>query len=117
MFKLLLKWVLQAIALMFVAYLLAGIRITDFTSALWAAAVMGLLNTVVRPILLVLTLPITILTLGLFLLVINAFMFWMAGSLLSSFAVDGFIWALLGAIVYSILSMVIDLILERKSKK
>lgn len=117
MFKLLLKWVLQAAALMFVAFLLAGIHIPDFTAALWAAAIVGLLNTIVRPVLLLLTLPITILTLGLFLIVINALMFWLAGSLLSSFVVDGFMWALLGAVVYSILGMVIDLSLETKSKK
>lgn len=117
MFKLLLKWVLQAASLMFVAYLLSGIHITDFTSALWAAAAIGLLNTIVRPVLLLFTLPITILTLGLFLLVINAFMFWAASGLLSGFTVDSFMWALLGAITYSILGIVVDLATESKKKR
>lgn len=117
MFKLILKWILQAAALMLVAHLLPGIHITNYTAALWAAAAIGLLNTVVRPVLLLFTLPITILTLGLFLLVINAGMFWAASGLLSGFNVNGFIWALFGAIAYSMLGMVIDLALETKKKR
>ncbi len=118
MLKLLIKWILQGTALMFVAYIMAGIHITDFVDALWAAAVIGLLNSIVRPILLLLTLPVTILTLGLFLLVINAFIFWSASYFLTGFEVKDFMWALIGAIFYSILGIVIDLALktEKKSK-
>ncbi len=110
--KLIIRWLLSAVALLAVAHLYSGVAVTSFTAALVAAFVIGLLNTVVRPILVVLTLPITVVTLGLFLFVINAFMFWAAGSLLPGFEVRGFGAALLGSLIYSVLGMVIDLALE-----
>ena len=113
MVKLLVKWGLSAVALMFLAYLLPGIMVKSFGSALLAAAVIALLNSIVRPILIVLTLPVTVVTLGLFLLVINALMFWLAGSMLSGFEVSSFWWALAGAIVYSLLSMVVDMAMQQ----
>jgi putative membrane protein len=113
MVKLLVKWGLSAVALMFLAYLLPGIVVKSFGSALLAAAVIALLNSIVRPILIVLTLPVTVVTLGLFLLVINALMFWLAGSMLSGFEVSSFWWALAGAIVYSLLSMVVDMAMQQ----
>ena len=76
----------------------------SFWSALIAALVLGLLNTLVKPLLVLLTLPITVVTLGLFLLVLNALVFWFAGSILRGFQVNGFWWALLGAIIYSIIA-------------
>jgi len=87
---LLLVWILNAVALLVVAYILPGIHVASFGSALIAALVLGLLNTIVKPILTVLTLPITIVTLGLFLLVLNALVFWFAGSVLKGFQVEGF---------------------------
>ena len=113
MVKLLVKWSLSAVALMFLAYLLPGIVVKSFGSALLAAAVIALLNSIVRPILIVLTLPVTVVTLNLFLLVINALMFWLAGSMLSGFEVGSFWWALAGAIVYSLLSMVVDMAMQQ----
>ena len=113
MVKLLVKWGLSAVALMFLAYLLPGIVVKSFGAALLAAAVIALLNSIVRPILIVLTLPVTVVTLGLFLLVINALMFWLAGSMLSGFEVSSFWWALAGAIVYSLLSMVVDMAMQQ----
>ena len=113
MVKLLVKWGLSAVALLFLAYLLPGIVVKSFGSALLAAAVIALLNSIVRPILIVLTLPVTVVTLGLFLLVINALMFWLAGSMLSGFEVSSFWWALAGAIVYSLLSMVVDMAMQQ----
>ena len=113
MVKLLVKWGLSAVALMFLTYLLPGIVVKSFGSALLAAAVIALLNSIVRPILIVLTLPVTVVTLGLFLLVINALMFWLAGSMLSGFEVSSFWWALAGAIVYSLLSMVVDMAMQQ----
>src|SRR5699024_8655982 len=101
---LLLVWILNAVALLIVAYILPGISVASFGSALLAALVLGLLNTLVKPVLVLLTLPITIVTLGLFLLVLNALLFWFAGSVLKGFQVNGFGWALLGALVYSIVS-------------
>ena len=90
MIKLAVKWLLYAAALMFVANVIGGIEVRSLGSALVAAAVIGLLNMLVRPVLVLLTLPVTVLTLGLFLLVINALVFWMAGSILAGFAVAGF---------------------------
>ena len=101
---LLLVWILNAVALLVVAYILPGITVASFGSALIAALVLGLLNTLVKPLLIVLTLPITIVTLGLFLLVLNALVFWFAGSILKGFQVEGFRWAVIGAIVYSLVS-------------
>ncbi len=101
---LLLVWILNAVALLIVAYVLPGITVASFGSALIAALVLGLLNAVVKPLLILLTLPLTIVTLGLFLLVLNALVFWFAGSVLKGFQVDGFWWAVIGAIVYSIVS-------------
>ncbi|MBP6019452.1 MAG: phage holin family protein [Burkholderiaceae bacterium] len=102
--SLLLVWILNAVSLLIVAYLLPGIAVASFGSALIAALVLGLLNTLVKPLLILLTLPITIVTLGLFLLVLNALLFWLAGSILKGFTVNGFWWAALGALVYSLVS-------------
>ncbi len=95
-----------------VAYVYSGVQVSSFTAALIAAFVIGLLNIVVRPILILLTLPVTIVTLGLFLFVINALIFLMASSLLSGFHVNGFLAALLGSLIYSVLNIVIDSALE-----
>ncbi len=111
--KLIFNWILSAVALLAVAHLYAGVTVTSFTSALIAAAVLGLLNAVVRPILVLLTLPVTVVTLGLFLFVINALMFWAAASLLSGFNVAGFGAALIGSLIYSVLQLAIDFVLER----
>ncbi|MDA7418360.1 phage holin family protein [Xenophilus arseniciresistens] len=106
--RLIIQWLLSALALLAVTYLYSGVRVDSFTSALIAAAVIGLLNMVVRPILVVLTLPVTVVTLGLFLFVINALMFWSASGLLGGFHVDGFWAALLGSLIYSLLNLLID---------
>jgi len=104
MLSLLLVWLLNSVALLVVAYVLPGVAVASFGSAMIAALVIGLLNMLVKPILVFLTLPITILTLGLFLLVLNALLFWFAGSVLSGFKVNGFWWAVIGALLYSIIS-------------
>ena len=111
--KIIFKWLLSAAALLAVAHLYSGVQVASFTSALVAALVIGLLNTLLRPVLVLLTLPVTIVTLGLFLFVINALMFWAAGGLLSGFHVAGFGAALLGSLMYSLISVVIDSALQR----
>ena len=111
--KLIINWLLSAAALLAVAYLYPGVVVSSFTSALIAAAVLGFLNMVVRPILVLLTLPVTLVTLGLFLFIINALMFWAAASLLSGFNVTGFVAALVGSLIYSVLQLAIDFVLER----
>ncbi len=87
--------------------------VTSFTGALIAAAVLGVLNTVLRPLLVLLTLPVTVVTLGLFMFVINALMFWAAASLVSGLSVNGFWAALIGSVIYSLLQLAIDFVLER----
>jgi putative membrane protein len=115
--KLLLKWLLSAMALLAVAHFYSGVVIGSFTAALIAAFVIGLLNTIVRPIFILLTLPVTLITLGLFLFVINALMFYMASGLLEGFKVRDFTAALIGSVLYSVAGMVIDAALERIFKK
>jgi putative membrane protein len=111
--KLIIKWLCSAAALLAVAYMYNGVVVTSFTSALIAAAVLGALNTVVRPILVLLTLPVTLVTLGLFLFVVNALMFWLAASLVSGLNVAGFGAALIGSLIYSVLQLAIEFVLER----
>ena len=84
--KILVRWLLLAAALLFVAYLYTGVEVKSFTAAMIAAFVIGLFNAVVRPMLVLLTLPVTVITLGLFLFVINALMFWAAARVLDGFA-------------------------------
>jgi putative membrane protein len=111
--KLVAKWLLSAAALLFVAKIYDGVEVASFTAALAAAFVIGLLNLFIRPILVLLTLPVTVLTLGLFLFIINALMFWWAANLLGDFQVRGFGAALLGSLIYSVLGVLIDSALER----
>ncbi|MGH8846651.1 MAG: phage holin family protein [Polaromonas sp.] len=111
--KLIISWLLSAAALLAVAYLYSGVVVASFTAALIAAAVLGALNMVVRPILVLLTLPVTLVTLGLFLFIVNALMFWAAASLVSGLSVKGFGAALIGSLIYSVLQLAIDFVLER----
>ncbi|MEK6243623.1 MAG: phage holin family protein [Pseudomonadota bacterium] len=109
--KLLLVWLINAVALMAVAYLLPGIAVSSFFTALIAALVLGLVNAVIRPILVLLTLPVTLLTLGLFIFVINGLLFWFVGSFIAGFAVAGFWWGVIGAIAYSLVSWALSSLL------
>jgi putative membrane protein len=102
--RLLLIWTLNSLALIAVANFVPGIHVDGFMAAFVAAFVLGLVNTLIRPIFVVLTLPVTVLTLGLFILVINGLMFWFAGSILRGFVVDSFWHGVLGAVLYSIFS-------------
>ena len=111
--RLLLKWLLSAAALLFVAYVYGGVEVKSFPSALIAAFVIGLFNVVLRPVLVVLTLPVTVVTVGLFLFVINALLFWAAASVLDGLQVRGFGAALWGSLLYSALGLLIDSALRR----
>lgn len=111
--KMIIRWMLLAAALLLVANVYSGVSVASFGSALIAALVLGLLNTLVRPVLVLLTFPVTLLTLGLFLFVINALMFWAAASVLEGFHVAGFAAALIGSVLYSLCAMVIDVAMER----
>lgn len=102
--KLLIVWFLNALALLAVAYLMPSIHVTGFGSALIAAAVIGLVNILIRPILVLLTLPVTVLTLGLFIFVINGLLFFLVGHILQGFEVQSLLSGVLGAILYSLIS-------------
>ncbi|HVL10795.1 phage holin family protein [Imbroritus primus] len=111
--RLLIVWLINAVALFVLPYVLSGIQIKGFGSAMIAALVLGLVNALIRPILVILTLPVTVLTLGLFIFVINALLFLFVGKLLSGFMVDSFGTALLGSILYSIISWLLASLLLR----
>ena len=111
--KIIVRWLLLAAALLLVANLYPGVSVASFGAAMIAALVLGLFNTLVRPLLVLLTLPVTLITLGLFLFVINALMFWAAAGVLSGFHVAGFAAALIGSVLYSLCGMVIDVAVER----
>ncbi|MFH1235734.1 MAG: phage holin family protein [Parcubacteria group bacterium] len=104
--QLILRWILNALGLLLVAYLVPGFEVNSFYTALLVALVLGIVNAVIKPILILLTLPITILTLGLFTLVINALLIWFVASFIEGFAVDGFTTALLGGVILWMISWV-----------
>lgn len=106
--SLLIRWVLSAVSIIAVAYLVPGIIVRSFGTALIVALVLGLVNATIRPILIILTLPLTIVTLGLFVFVINALMLWLVGSLIKGFDVQGFWPALVGSLLIILFSWVIN---------
>lgn len=110
--KIVVRWLLLAAALLLVAQIYPGVQVKSFGSAMIAALVLGLLNTLLRPILVLLTLPVTLLTLGLFLFVINALLFYFAATILEGFQVNGFVAALIGSLLYSVCGLVIDAAME-----
>ena len=111
MIRILIVWVLNAVALMAVAYLMPQIKVTSIFSALIAAFALGAVNTLIRPVLTLLTLPISILTLGFFYLVINGLLFWMVGKMLDGFSVDGFWAAVFGGLLYGLISWLLSMII------
>ena len=105
---LLIRWLITTLAILAVPYLISGVRIDSFGSAMLTAAILGILNAVVRPVLVILTLPLTILTLGFFILVINALLFELAGAIVPGVYVASFWSALFASIVVSIVSWVLN---------
>ena len=113
--RLLLVWLINAVALFALPYVFPWVSVDSFTTAILVALVLGLINTLIRPLLVILTLPVTLLTLGLFILVINGLLFWWGGSLVAGFHVGGFWSAFFGAIVYSLISWLLSsLVLSHK---
>jgi putative membrane protein len=102
------RLLLNGLAVFLAAQLVPGIEVTGFGTALLAALILGIVNTFIRPVLVFFTLPISFLTLGLFILVINALLFWLVGGLVSGFEVSGFLSAFFGAIIVSIISWVLN---------
>ena len=114
MLMLLARWIVNAAALLLVAYIYPGVHVESFVAALIAALVLGLVNAFIRPLLVILTFPVTLLTLGLFLFVINALMFWLAAEVVHGFAVSGFWDALVGSILYSVITLVTSWLLFKR---
>jgi len=114
MTRLMLTWALNSFALFFVMKLVPGIQIDRFRDLLVATLVLGLLNAFLRPIVLLFTLPVTILTLGLFTLVINGAMFYLASSLVDGFHVTGFGSAFVAALLFSLFSSVLNVLFQTK---
>lgn len=98
----LINWIVSAMVIFSVAYITPGVHVASFTTALIVALVLGIINAFIKPVLIILTLPITILSLGLFTLVINAFLILLASAIVKGFTVDGFVWALIFGIILSI---------------
>jgi len=115
MIRLIVTWFLNALALFVLPYVIPSIHVESYGTALVAALVLGFINTLIRPLLVLLTLPVTLLTLGLFIFVINGLLFWFVGSFIRGFTVGGFWAGVFGAIVYSIISWLLaSLVLQRK---
>jgi len=112
----LIRWLILTISIMITAYLTDGIYVADFFSAFWAAALLGILNAFFRPILFILTLPITILTLGLFTFIVNAIMLLMVSSMVSGFQVDGLWSAVWGSLFISIVSWLLTSFISEKGR-
>ena len=114
--RILIVWLVNALALMAVAYLMPSITVASFWTALVAALVLGLINAFIRPVLILVTLPASVLTLGLFILVINGLLFWFVGSFVEGFTVQGFWSGFFGAIVFSIVSWALSALVLKDKK-
>jgi putative membrane protein len=109
--RLLITWLINAAALFALPYLMRSIRVESFSTALIAALVLGLVNVLIRPLLVLLTLPVTVLTLGLFIFVINGLLFWAVANFVGGFHVAGFWSAVWGAVLYSLISWALSALL------
>jgi putative membrane protein len=111
--RILLVWLVNTLALIAVAYLMPSITVSSFSSALIAALILGLVNAIIRPVLVLLTLPVTVLTLGLWIFVINGLLFWFVGSFVPGFVVHGFWAGVIGSILFSIVSWLLSALIFR----
>ena len=111
--SLIFRWIINAVALIGIAYIVPGFGVETFYNALIAALILGLMNALIRPILFILTLPVTIITLGLFAFVINAFMIWLVSTIVEGFAVSGFVPALLAAFLLWVVSMFTSFLIKQ----
>lgn len=111
-----LRWVINALLLVLITYMVPGVYVQNFYYALAIVVVLGLANALIRPIIVLLTLPINVLTLGLFTIVINGFMFWLVASILEGFSVTNFWAALIGALIYALLSILVSYLEGKRSR-
>jgi putative membrane protein len=109
----LVNWLVTTLAVLVVAYLLPGVAVRSFVAALFTALVLGLVNAILRPILVILTLPLTLVTLGLFIFVINALLVLLTSAIVPGFEIRSFWWALLFSLLFSVVSFVLHRIVPR----
>jgi putative membrane protein len=114
--QLLLRWVINALALLVVAYIVPGFHVASFYTALMVALILGIINAVIRPILLLLTLPVTVLTLGLFALILNALLILFVSSIVKGFTIDGFWPALVGGTLLWLIAWITGSMLKKDRK-
>jgi putative membrane protein len=112
--SILVNWIISSLAIFSAAYILPGVHIADFITAFVLAVVLGIINAVIKPLLIIFTLPINILSLGLFTLVINAALILLAAKIVPGFKVDGFWWALLFSLALSIINSFLNSLVKRK---
>lgn len=112
MLKLVMRWVVSALALYIVSKILPGMHLTGFGSALIAVLIIGLVNALIKPILFLLTLPVTIITFGLFSFILNALMLMLASAITPGFKIDGFVTALLGSILISVITTILHTLVQ-----
>lgn len=109
------RWLINSVFLMLIPYIVPGVEVKNFLTALVAALILAFVNAIIKPILVVLTLPINLLTLGLFVLVINGLMFWLVSTVVKGFAITGFWPAFFAALVFSIFSIALNYLVDQKS--
>ena len=112
--KLILKWLIAALAVIFAAYVVPGIQVDGFVAALIVAFILGVISITIKPVVKIITFPFSLITLGFFSLVINAFFFWLTARLVPGFAVDGYIAAFLGSVVVSVVNYIGDKFVDSK---
>ncbi len=117
MMFLLIRWLVITVAILLSSTILPGIHVASLTTAIIAAAILGIINTFLRPVLLILTLPLTILTLGIFAFVLNALMLLLVAYFVPGFEIDGFLWAFLGALIISIVSWIANRFIKTSDHK
>lgn len=111
--QIIISWIVSAMVIFAIAYILPGVHVANFTAALVVALVLGIINAFVKPVLLIITLPINILTLGLFTFILNAILILIVSQIVPGFIVDGFLWALIFGIILSIASTFVNTLLPK----
>lgn len=115
--KFIITWLISSISLIIVAYFIPGISFTSFYIVLFTAIVLGIINAIIRPLIIILTIPINVITLGIFTFFINALMFWLAHLIISGFQITNFMAAFWGAIVYWIINLLLNIIFTKENKQ
>lgn len=112
----LLRWLMNSFALLVVTYIIKGIEIANITTIFVAALVLGIINAFLRPLIILVTLPINILTWGLFTFIINGFMFYLAAKMVKGFSIANFWTAFFGALLYSIISLCLNILINKEGR-